>query len=161
MQNNNVEIDKKLNTASLRSYIVNWLSQHGVDFNYSDSRNKLIQLTKTVNHKKLYIVDEIVMKHGNHPDLHPIELVWGEIKGEVTQQNIGSSTVEHKEQLLRKLFSEYLPEKWKKCSEHVRMIEDKYCEEDGIVNSEVNSMIISMTILVSVKAAAVLITKYF
>ena len=37
----NVEIDKKPNTASPHSCIVNWLSQHGVDFNYADSRNKL------------------------------------------------------------------------------------------------------------------------
>ena len=28
-----VETDKKPNTASPRSYIVNWLSQHGVDVN--------------------------------------------------------------------------------------------------------------------------------
>ena len=89
----NMEIDKKLNTASPGSYIVNWLSQHGVDYNYSDSRNKLLQLTKTANHEKCYIVDEIVMKHGHlplrlppyHPDLNPIELVWGEIKGEVAR----------------------------------------------------------------------------
>ena len=62
------------------------------------------------------------MKHGHlplrlspyQPDLNPIELVWGEIKGEVARQNIGSSSLEHIELLLRKLFSEYLPEKWKK-----------------------------------------------
>jgi hypothetical protein len=63
----------------------------------------------------------------------PIKLVWGEIKGEAVRQNIGLSSLEHKELLLRKLFSEYSPEKWKKCCEHVRKIEDKYCEEDGIV----------------------------
>jgi hypothetical protein len=34
---------------------------------------------------------------------------------------------------LRKLFPEYSPEKCKKCCEHVRKIEDKYCEEDGLV----------------------------
>ena len=56
------------------------------------------------------------MQHGHPPyrlDLNPIELVWGEIKGEVAHQNIGWS-LENKEQLLWKLFSEYLPEKWKK-----------------------------------------------
>jgi hypothetical protein len=129
----NVEIDQKPNTASACSYIVNWLSQHGVHFNYDDSQNKLLQLTKTVNHEKRYVVDEIVMKHGHlplrlppyHPDLNPIELVWGE-KGEVAHQNISSSSLEHKELLLRKLFSEYLHEKWKKCCEHVRKIVDKY-----------------------------------
>ena len=84
------------------------------------------------------------MKHGHlplrllspyHPDLNPIELVWGEM----ASQNIGSSSLEHKEQLLRKLFSKYSPEKWKKCCEHVRKIEEKYCEDNGIVDSEVNT----------------------
>ena len=105
-----------------RSYIVNWLSQHGVDFNYSDSRYKLLQLTKMVNPEKNYIVVEIIMKHEYlllclphyHPNLNPIKLMWGEIKGEVAHQNIGSSSLEHKEQLFRKLFSEYSPENWKK-----------------------------------------------
>ena len=57
----------------------------------------------------------------------------------MARQNIGLSSLEKKEQLLRKLFSEYSPERWKKCCEHVKKIEDKYCEEDGIVDSEVNT----------------------
>ena len=57
----NVEIDKKPNTASPRSYIVNWLSQDGVDFNYADSWNKLLQLTKMVNHEKCYVADRTVI----------------------------------------------------------------------------------------------------
>ena len=65
--------------------------------------------------------------------------MWGEIKGEVASQNIGSSSLEHKEQLLRKQFSEYLPEKLKKCCEHVRKIEDKYFEKDAIVDPQVNT----------------------
>ena len=55
----------------LPSYIVNWLSQQGVDFNYSDSWNKLLHLTKTVNHEKLYVVDETVMKHGHFLFVNP------------------------------------------------------------------------------------------
>ena len=57
----------------------------------------------------------------------------------MARQYIGSSSVEQKELLLRKLFSEYSPEKWKKCCEHIRKIEDKYCEENGIVDFNVNS----------------------
>ena len=46
-----------------------------------------------VNHEKRYVVDEILMKHIHlplhlppyHPDLNPIELVWGEIKGELAR----------------------------------------------------------------------------
>jgi hypothetical protein len=44
-----------------------------------------------------------------------------------------------RQQLLRKLFYEYLPEKWKKYREHVRKIEVKYFGEDGIVDSEKTS----------------------
>ena len=40
---------------------------------------------------------------------------------------------------MRKLFSEYLPEKCKKCCQYVRKIEDKYCEENGIVDYEANA----------------------
>jgi hypothetical protein len=50
---------------------------------------------------------------------------------------------------LRKLFSEYSSEKWKNWCEPVRKIENKYCEEDGIVNSELNNIIISCPFPVS------------
>jgi len=52
----NVEIDKRPNTSSPSSYIVNWLSQHGVDFNYADSQNKLLQLIRTVNMKTVTLL---------------------------------------------------------------------------------------------------------
>ena len=59
------------------------------------------------------------MKHGQfplcltpyHPDLNPIELAWGEVKGEVTCQNIGLSSLENKKKNKNKVFSEYSLEK--------------------------------------------------
>ena len=32
-----------------------------------------------------------------YPDFNLIEMMWGEIKGEMAHQNIGSSSLEHKE----------------------------------------------------------------
>ena len=48
------------------------------------------------------------MKHRNlprclppyHPRINLNELVWGEIKGKVTHQHIGSSSLQQREQLL-------------------------------------------------------------
>jgi hypothetical protein len=76
------------------------LSQHGVNFNNADSRNKLLQLKKRkekVNHNTHYAVNEIKMEHGYlplcpppyHPHLNLIEFVGGEIKNKLALQNNG------------------------------------------------------------------------
>lgn len=148
----NVEIDKKPTSTSTRSCIVDWLTRHGVTYNDSATRSELLQLARNVQHEKRYIVNELIMEHGHlplrlppyHPDLNPIELVWGDIKGEVARHVIGSS-LQQKEQLLKKLFNEYSREKWNKCCEHVKKIENKYCEQECSVDSEVNNIIISLS----------------
>ena len=86
-----------------------------MNFNNSDSRNKLFQLEKLVNHEKPYVVNEIIMKHGHislhllpyHPDLNSIKFVWGKMKRKLAHKNIESSSLQQKAQLLRKSFSEY------------------------------------------------------
>ena len=143
-----VEIDKKPNSTSTRSYIMDWLTQHGVPYNDTDTRSQLLQAARNVHHEKRYFIDELIMEHGHlplrlppyHPDLNPIELLWGEIKGELARQTIGSS-LQQKEEILRKLFSEYSPQKWKKCCEHVKKIEDQYLGQENRVDSEINIII--------------------
>ena len=87
------------------------------------------------------MVDDIVREHGHfplrlppyHPDLNPIELVWGDIKRQVAEQCLGSNLSE-KEILARKLFEQYPREKWQKGCDHVKKIEDQYFERDCIMD---------------------------
>jgi hypothetical protein len=37
------------------------------------------------------------------PDLNPIELVWGEVKGKVAHQNIGQSYLQQKKTITREI----------------------------------------------------------
>ncbi|KAJ4440513.1 hypothetical protein ANN_08654 [Periplaneta americana] len=148
----NVEIDKRPTTATPRHKIVEWLRKHEIDFIESDTRSQLLQIVKGVHHKRRYVVDELIMKYGHiplqlppyHPDLNSIELVWGDIKGQVASQSIGTSLGE-KKSLVLKLMNEYPSEKWRKCCEHVRKIEDKYLDQECTVDAAVDSVIISLS----------------
>lgn len=78
-----------------------------------------------------------------HPDLNPIELVWGDLKGQLARESVGTSLRE-KEAHLRTLFSRYTPDKWKKVCEHVKEVEMKYRRTDHIVENEIEHFIVTV-----------------
>ncbi|XP_054256994.1 uncharacterized protein LOC128981989 [Macrosteles quadrilineatus] len=114
------------------------------------TKSELLVLVKSAPVPKTYTIDKLFYDAGHdvlllppyHCDLNPIELVWGDIKGRLGEC-LAESMAAKKEMCMR-LFSEYTPEKWKKCCEHVEKIEELYWERDALMDENVDRIIISL-----------------
>ena len=77
-----------------------------------------------------------------HPDLSPIEIFWGDVKGRISE--CLSESLEVKRNLCEKFFLEYSVDKWKKCCDHVIKIENEYWKNDSLMDEAVDELIISI-----------------
>lgn len=92
----------------------------------------MMQNLLDVPKQKKYSVDDILKEHGHtpsdlrpcYPDLNRIELVWADIKGEISRISLNYNLQEMKE-LAEKIFNEYSPETRMKC-DSVEKLENEY-----------------------------------
>lgn len=146
----NKEADKTPTLSSRKDDIKEWLMRNNVSFTEEMTKCELLMRVKTVGTKKTYAIDEVITSAGHivirlppyHPDLNPIELVWGDIKGRVSE--CLSESLHAKKQLCITLFSEFAADKWKNCCKHVYKIEDEYWVKDAIIEETVENFIISL-----------------
>ncbi|XP_054287214.1 uncharacterized protein LOC129003036 [Macrosteles quadrilineatus] len=86
-----VEEDKKPTSGSLKKNIQDWLHKHNIDYDENFTKVELLMLVQNVQREPVYKIDQLINNFGHqvlrlppyHPDLNPIELVWGAIKGQV------------------------------------------------------------------------------
>lgn len=78
-----------------------------------------------------------------HCDLNAIELVWSLAKRKVASNNI-KLTKEEFEKLIKESFESVTPGDWKKITEHIIHIENKYKERDRITEENLESFIINV-----------------
>ena len=79
---------------------------------------------------------EVVRLPAAHCELNPIELAWAHVK-EYVRKNNKLFTRAEVEQLTPHGIGAVMPDLWKKCVEHVRGVEDKYWEQDGLIKEVV------------------------
>lgn len=146
-----VEKDKRPTSGSLKQEIIDWLVNHGVTIDFKLTKSQLLEKVNTVNSEKTFIVDEIIRAKSHiplrlppyHPDLNPIELVWGDIKGEIAR-NCSGLSLDEKKICFEKMADNFTIDKWKKCCEHTKKIEEQYWLTDHIMDEEVDKLIISV-----------------
>ncbi|XP_053618380.1 uncharacterized protein LOC128679904 [Plodia interpunctella] len=143
-----VREEKKPTMASTKPTMQEWLRRHNVPFDEKLRKDDLYKLIKSHFTEDIYKIDEVLKRNGHevlrlppyHPDLNPIELVWGDIKGQLAQKSIDSN-LDQKKEILERLFAEYPKEKWENCVKHVIKIEDEYCKHDGALDEVVDFII--------------------
>ncbi|XP_054283294.1 uncharacterized protein LOC129000353 [Macrosteles quadrilineatus] len=146
-----VEEDKKPTSGSLKKNIQDWLHKHNIDYDENFTKVELLMLVQNVQREPVYKIDQLINNFGHqvlrlppyHPDLNPIELVWGAIKGQVAK-DVAAKTLDQKMRLCDSLFTSYTAEEWKKCCEHVKKVEQDYWEKDHIIDNEIDRLIISV-----------------
>ncbi|KAF6197846.1 hypothetical protein GE061_008816 [Apolygus lucorum] len=146
-----VQTNKRPNSSTLKADVVSWLRRNNVQFNEQFTKAELLLLVKNSSVGQTFKVDEIIRDAGHHtlhlppyhPDLNPIELVWGDIKGKLGRESVGTP-LGQKEVYLKKLFSEYSKEKWVNVCGHVKKCEADYRQKDHLVESEIDSFIINV-----------------
>ncbi|RLN97448.1 hypothetical protein BBJ28_00025575 [Nothophytophthora sp. Chile5] len=120
------------NKSWLKPAIQNWLEDHGILY---EPRDVIAQLLERVNlHRPvpIYEAQKTATKHGHllyftppyHPELQPIELVWGLIKNRIALNRASNATDLNKK--VAEELGKVTPENWCKYYRHVQKFENKY-----------------------------------
>lgn len=120
--------------------IQEWLTKNGITFNPDMRKPELLELVRPLRRKKLFVLDGLAAEHGHqvvrlppyHCDLNPIELIWSQLKRFVRSRNT-TGRLEDLERLLLEGVQLITPEDWAGCCRHVVGLEQRYWEEDGMM----------------------------
>lgn len=134
----NVQECKAPSSNSRKEEMKQWLSEKNIAFASSLLKPQLYELIKL--HKKQHIVykfDNLLAQHGHtvlrlppyHPELNPIELIWGKVKNSVAAKNT-TFKLEDIRKLLEAEFEAVDSNYWKKCCSKVVAIEDEYLKNE-------------------------------
>ena len=143
----NKQKDKPPTTASRKEEIKKWLDNHNISYDEKDIKKTLLEKVRQHRPKPLYLTDEAAEHHGHtvlrlpvsHCELNPIELAWASVKGYVAKQNKDFNLKEI-ERLTPEGFTHTTTDMWRNFCRHVVDVENKYIEQDGIVEDTVEEM---------------------
>lgn len=146
--------DDKVPTKSMKKgSMIAWLDKHGVDHTTAKTKADLLAIVNASDQSKVkyFRVDQYLREHGHtslrlppyHPQLNPIELVWAEMKKKVALANTTFQLRDVKRHTIDAL-SSISPEFWQKCEDHVKSIEEKYWQSDGLNFPEQPSVIVNL-----------------
>ena len=140
----NCVVEKIPTKSSWKTEMQTWLENHGISYDSMDLKSDLFNKTIAAQPKSVYLTDveaearghEVIRLPVAHCELNPIELAWAHVKEHVRTKN-KQYTMAEIEQLTPAGISAVTPDLWKKYVEHVRIIEDKYFEQDGLIEDVV------------------------
>ena len=145
----NTVVERVPTKSSTKKAMMEWLQNHGIPFDPKDLKRDLFKLIKLSNIKAVYKTDIIANKYGHevvrlpiaHCELNPIEMAWASMKSYIRRNN-KSFTLKEAESLVEAGFEEVTAEMWRKMCQHVKKIEDKYWEQDGLIEEAVEEFIL-------------------
>ncbi|XP_026333552.1 uncharacterized protein LOC113240452 [Hyposmocoma kahamanoa] len=138
-----VRKNKAPTTANLKTELKEWLNSNNIHFQEYHTKARLLCLVHKHNPDSVYEADELLRTNGhevlrlppNHCELNPIELIWSLAKRKVAKKNINLSAADT-EKLISECFASITAEEWKKMTDHVVHVENKYKERDHITENE-------------------------
>lgn len=146
-----VIINKVPNTQTRKSNIREWLRDNGIPYEDYHTKAELLCIVKRNTPDPIYEADEILNQCGHevlrlppyHCDLNAIELVWSLAKRKVASKNIAVTTAAL-EEIIKDSFENVSAQDWKKMTDHVINVENKYKERDKITEENLESFIINV-----------------
>ena len=111
---------------------------------------ELLELVRPLRKKKLFFLDGLAAEEGHqvvrlpayHCDLNPIELIWSQLKGFVRSRN-ATGRMDDIERPLQEGFQAVTTEDWARCCRHVIDLEQKYWEDDGVIE-QIEPVVVSL-----------------
>lgn len=147
--------NKILNPAPTSAYkksdMIQWLTQRNIPFGPNLIKEELYNIIKLYKPKfKEYVIDDIFIQNGHnvlrlppyHPDLNPIEKIWASLKGYVGTHNVEMTISSVQKLIDEKVESIKNSDEWKNQCEHVVKVEDKYMEEERILDDYLDQQFI-------------------
>lgn len=123
--------------TSSKLKISDWLERNKFICAKDCLKTELVEILNKVAPEPTYAIDEAAEKYGHdiirtppyHPELQPIEICWGVVKNEVGRNC--DFTMKNLETQLERAFNKVTMETCKKIIKKIRLVEDKFWEEDG------------------------------
>ncbi|KAL1424333.1 hypothetical protein MTO96_020259 [Rhipicephalus appendiculatus] len=146
-----VQLEKLPSTSSRKAEIQSWLTQKNIPWSNDQLKPELIQLVNQNKHRfSGYRIDALAKVAGHdivrlppyHCELNPIEMVWSHVKGYIAANN-RSFTLAGVEALLDEAIALVTPENWVRDCAHVVHLEEEAWEQDGAIESMLDSIIIT------------------
>lgn len=126
-----------------------WLQEKGRTVSNQLKKDEIFKLIATVPDQDGFDIDRRLHEAGifverlppYHPELNPIELVWGTVKGRVGSRNL-EFKAKQIEEITREEFSKIDQEQWQKYCNHVIQAEEVFLKSDGLmINDELRARI--------------------
>ncbi|XP_037505681.1 uncharacterized protein LOC119382013 [Rhipicephalus sanguineus] len=138
--------------SSRKAEIQSWLTQESIPWSNDQLKPELVQLVNKNKHRfSGYRIDVLAKVAGHgivrlppfHCEFNPIEMVWSQVKGYIAANN-RSFTLAGIEELLDEAIALVTPENWARHCAHVVRLEQEDWEQDGVIESTLGSIIITL-----------------
>lgn len=143
--------EKTPTTATKKADIQVWLSSKDIPYQQDIVKAELLNLVRENRNQDQYVVDEMAKDLNRtvlrlppyHCELNPIELIWAQIKGEVSRRNTTFKFSELKP-LFKRAVNNVTPENWKKAVGHILKEEERMWNMDALMEIQVEPLIINV-----------------
>lgn len=148
----NVMSYKHPTSASRKCDMIQWLNERGITYDANYTKPELYNLVKLNKPKHIqYSIDGIFAKKGHtvlrlppyHPELNPIEKIWGIVKNRVASRNV-TFHINDVEKLAREEFSNVKVEEWSETCRHVEDVEKDYIMKEHIMDDYCEEFVINV-----------------
>ncbi|XP_050665072.1 uncharacterized protein LOC126965483 [Leptidea sinapis] len=146
-----VQVDKAPTMSSTKSEMQSWITSKGLSYLPTMLKAQLYEIIKEHKQLPVYEADVMLEENGHkvlrlppyHCDLNPIELIWSVLKRRVAEKNVGqeANKIVH---ITEEEFATITAEEWNKECEHVIKMEDQYCADGPVIDSETERFIIEV-----------------
>jgi hypothetical protein len=147
----NVQLNKHPTSNARKGEILYWLDKHGVRYSSDMPKAELHDLIKM--HKpqcETFEINCLLAEHGHtvirlppyHPDLNPIEKIWGIVKTRIATENV-TFKLRDIQQLAEQNFVTVTMEEWAAVCRHVKAVEEEYMSSEYKIDSVTERIIIN------------------
>jgi transposase len=147
----NVQINRHPTSNARKDEMLSWLDKHGIRYSPDMTKVELYDLIKI--HKPQYetfAIDCLLADHGHtvirlppyHPDLNPIEKIWGIVKSRIAAKNV-TFKLRDVQQLAEENFAAVTMEEWAAVCRHVKVVEEEYLSREHEMDSAMERIIIN------------------
>ncbi|XP_062531792.1 uncharacterized protein LOC134201289 [Bombyx mori] len=144
------QLNKAPTMANFKSEMQQWLREKNLNFELTWTKAVLFDLIKQNKGQPTYAVDELLKSYNHeilrlppyHCDLNPIEKIWSLVKKRVAEKNVDQDPKKNLK-LTEEAFTSVTPEDWFVQCKHVEHLEDEYFRNHGLMDEEMDRIIIS------------------
>jgi len=139
----NEQLNRHPTSNARKGVMLLWFDKHGIPYSSNMTKAELYDLIKV--HKPQYetfAIDRLLADHGHtvfrlspyHPDLNPIEQIWGIVKARIAAKNV-TFKLQDVQQLAEQNFAAVTVEEWAAVCRHCKAVEGEYVSREHGMDS--------------------------